>query len=85
MWRLSCSDSEEEEDEMPAMLKLDEVKRLVGQLDELEKIDLYRSLRKSILLSRYKQLAEKTGDIPIALDDITEAVEAVRSQQCLNG
>lgn len=67
------------------MLKLDEVKRLVGQLDELEKIDLYRSLRKSILLSRYKQLAEKTGDIPIALDDITEAVEAVRSQQCLNG
>lgn len=70
---------------MPAMLKLDEVKRLVGQLDELEKIDLYRSLRKSILLSRYKQLAEKTGDIPIALDDITEAVEAVRSQQCLNG
>jgi|GEM_PF-3367116 len=70
---------------MPAMLKLDEVKRLVGQLDEPEKIDLYRSLRKSILLSRYRQLAEKTGDIPIALDDITEAVEAVRSQQCPNG
>ncbi len=70
---------------MPTMPKLDEVKSLVGQLGEPEKIDLYRSLRKSILLSRYRQLAEKTGDVPITLDDITEAVDAVRSQRCPNG
>jgi hypothetical protein len=69
---------------MPAALRLDAeaVKALIGQLNDQEQIDIYRSLRKSVLKSRYIKLAEKTGSMPISFDDITEAVESVRTKQC---
>lgn len=69
---------------MPAVLKLgsEEIKGLIGQLSEQEKIDVYKSLRKSVLKSRYLDFADRKKNIPISLDDITEAVEAVRSGPC---
>lgn len=69
---------------MPAVLKIgsEEIKNLIGQLNEQEKLDIYKSLRKSFLKSQYLEIANSKKDIPISLDDITEAVEAVRSGSC---
>ncbi len=50
---------------MPAVLKLgsEEIKNLIGQLTEQEKLDIYKSLRKSFLKSQYLEIADSKKDI----------------------
>jgi hypothetical protein len=55
--------------------------KLINQLDDNDKFDLYNKLKKSLFLKRFNKLLKSTQTDELTLDDITKEVESVRKDK----
>jgi len=62
-------------------IDLDQLKRLIGQRDISEKLELIRELEKDTYPIRFRQLLKRLKIDDLTLDEITSEVELVRSQR----
>jgi len=55
--------------------------KLINQLDDNDKFELYNILRKSLFLKRFNELLKSTKTDELTLDEITKEVESVRKNK----
>jgi len=55
--------------------------KLINQLDDNDKFELYNKLKKSLFLKRFNELLKSTKTDELTLDDITKEVEFVRKDK----
>ena len=55
--------------------------KLINQLDDNDKFELYNKLKKSLFLKRFNKLLKSTQTDDLTLDDITKEVESVRKDK----
>jgi len=55
--------------------------KLINQLDDNDKFELYNILKKSLFLKRFNELLKSTKTDELTLDDITKEVESVRKDK----
>lgn len=68
---------------MPAVIKLNtkQVKEIINQLDDKEKIEMSDYLNSLTLTQQWKNFISKYSDCDLTIDEITEEVEKVRSER----
>ena len=68
---------------MPGNIKLskDQLKDIIKQLNEEEKLDLARYLDELTLEKRWKDFLFRKKNIPISYEEVTKEVEKVRSKR----
>lgn len=59
--------------------------KIIHQLDDKDKMELYNELKKSLFLKRYNKLLQSTETDELTLDEITKEVESVRKQRYEEG
>lgn len=59
--------------------------KVINQLDENDKLELYNELKKSLFLKRFNKLLKSTQTDELTIDDITNEVESVRKQRYEEG
>jgi len=59
-------------------LDLEQIKSLILQFNNDEKIELAKYLDKLTLKNRFEKLFSSLKEIPLSFDDVTREVEAVR-------
>lgn len=59
--------------------------KMLSQLDENDRFDIYTELKKSLFLKRFNQLLKSTRTDELSLEDITSEVESVRKQRYEKG
>ena len=59
--------------------------KIIHQLDDKDKMELYNELKKSLFLKRYNILLQSTETDELTLDEITKEVESVRKQRYEEG
>ncbi len=59
--------------------------KMLSQLDENDRFDIYTELKKSLFLKRFNQLLKTTRTNELSLEDITNEVESVRKQRYEKG
>jgi hypothetical protein len=62
-------------------IDLDQLKRLIGQRNINEKLELIRVLEKDTYSIRFRQLLKRMKIDDLTLDEITTEVESVRTQR----
>jgi hypothetical protein len=55
--------------------------KIINQLDDNDKFELYTELKKSFFLKRFNKLLESTRTEELTMDEITKEVESVRKQR----
>jgi len=59
--------------------------RIINQLDDNDKLELYNELKKSLFLKRFNKLLKSTRTDELSMDEITKEVESVRKQRYEEG
>jgi predicted DNA-binding protein YlxM (UPF0122 family) len=59
--------------------------KILEQLDEKDKLELFYELRKSLFLKRFNNLLKSTRTDDLSMEEITREVEAVRSSRYKDG
>jgi hypothetical protein len=59
--------------------------KVINQLDENDKLELYNELKKSLFLKRFNKLLKSTKTEKLSMEDITNEVESVRKQRYEEG
>jgi hypothetical protein len=59
--------------------------RILNELDDTDKLEIFNALKKSLFLTRFNTLLESTKTSELTLDEITKEVESVRKQRYDNG
>lgn len=59
--------------------------KIVNQLDDNDKFELYNELKKSLFLKRFNKLLKSTQTDELTMDEITNEVESVRKQRYEEG
>lgn len=59
--------------------------KIMNQLDENDKLELFYELKKSLFVKRFDQLLASTKTDKLSLDEITKEVESVRKERYEEG
>jgi hypothetical protein len=59
--------------------------RIINQLDDNDKFELFNELKKSLFLKRFNKLLSSTKTDELTIDEITNEVESVRKQRYEEG
>lgn len=59
--------------------------KIMRQLDENDKLELYYELKKSLFVKRFNKLIASTKTNELTLDEITREVESVRKERYEKG
>ena len=59
--------------------------RIINNLDDSDKLEIFNELKKSLFLTRFNTLLKSTKTSELTLDEITKEVESVRKQRYDNG
>jgi len=59
--------------------------RIINQLDDNDKFEIYNELKKSLFLKRFNKLLKSTRTDELTIDEITNEVESVRKQRYEEG
>jgi len=59
--------------------------KMLNQLNEKDRFEIYSELKKSLFLKRFNQLLESTRTNDLSMEDITNEVESVRKQRYEKG
>ncbi len=59
--------------------------KILEQLDEKDKLELFYELRKSLFIKRFNNLLKSTRTDDLSMEEITREVEAVRSSRYKDG
>jgi hypothetical protein len=59
--------------------------KIINQLDENDRFELYNELKKSLFLKRFNKLLKSTRTDELTMDEITKEVESVRKQRYEEG
>jgi len=59
--------------------------KIINQLDDNDKFELYNELKKSLFLKRFNKLLKSTRTDELTMDEITNEVESVRKQRYEEG
>ena len=59
--------------------------KIINQLDDNDKFELYNELKKSLYLKRFNKLLRSTKTDELTMEDITNEVESVRKQRYEEG
>jgi hypothetical protein len=59
--------------------------KIINQLDDNDKFELYNELKKSLFLKRFDKLLKSTKTDELTMEDITNEVESVRKQRYEEG
>jgi hypothetical protein len=59
--------------------------KIIHQLDDNDKLELFNELKKSLFLKRFNKLLMSTRTIELSMDEITKEVESVRKQRYEDG
>jgi len=59
--------------------------RIINQLDDNDKFELFNELKKSLFLKRFNKLLKSTETDKLTMDEITKEVELVRKQRYEEG
>ena len=59
--------------------------KIINQLDDNDKFELYNELKKSLFLKRFNKLLKSTKSDELTIEDITNEVESVRKQRYEEG
>lgn len=59
--------------------------KIINQLDDNDKFELYNELKKSLFLKRFNKLLKSTRTDELTMDEITREVESVRKQRYEEG
>jgi len=59
--------------------------KMLNQLNEKDRFEIYSELKKSLFLKRFNQLLESTLTNDLSMEDITNEVESVRKQRYEKG
>ncbi len=59
--------------------------KLINQLDDNDKFELFNELKKSLFLKRFNKLLKSTQTELLTMDEITKEVESVRKQRYEEG
>lgn len=59
--------------------------KMLSQLNENDRFEIYTELKKSLFLKRFNQLLKTTRTNELSLEDITNEVESVRKQRYEKG
>lgn len=55
--------------------------KMIKSLNEVDKMDIYNELKKSLFLNRFNKLLKSTKTSELSFDEITKEVEAVRKNR----
>lgn len=66
-------------------IKKSQFLRILNQLDEKDKLELFYELRKSLFLKRFNKLLQSTRTDELTMDEITQEVESVRKDRYEKG
>ena len=59
--------------------------KIIYQLDDNDKLELFNELKKSLFLKRFNKLLKSTRTDELSMDEITKEVESVRKQRYEEG
>ena len=59
--------------------------KIINQLDDNDKFELFNELKKSLFLKRFNKLLKSTRTDELTMDEITTEVESVRKQRYEEG
>ncbi len=59
--------------------------RLLKNLNQNDKLEIYNELKKSLFLNRFNKLLKSTETNELSMEEITHEVESVRKQRYENG
>ncbi len=59
--------------------------RIINQLDDNDKFELFNELKKSLFLKRFNKLLKSTRTDELSMDEITKEVESIRKQRYEEG
>jgi len=59
--------------------------RIIKQLDDNDKFELFNELKKSLFLKRFNKLLNSTQTDELTIDEITNEVETIRKQRYEEG
>ena len=59
--------------------------RIINQLDDNDKFELFNELKKSLFLKRFNKLLNSTQTDELTFDEITNEVETIRQQRYEEG
>lgn len=59
--------------------------RIINQLDDNDKLELFYELKKSLFLKRFNKLLKSTRTDELIMDEMTKEVESVRKQRYEEG
>jgi hypothetical protein len=59
--------------------------KMLNQLNEKDRFEIYTELKKSLFLKRFNQLLKSTRTNDLSMGDITNEVESVRKQRYEKG
>ena len=59
--------------------------KIINQLDDNDKFELFNELKKSLFLKRFNKLLKSTQTDELSMDEITKEVESVRRQRYEEG
>lgn len=59
--------------------------KIINQLDDNDKFELFNELKKSLFLKRFNKLLKSTRTDELTMDEITKEVESVRKQRYEEG
>jgi len=66
-------------------IKKSQFLKILDQLDENDKLELFYELRKSLFLKRFNKLLQSTRTDELTMDEITREVESVRKNRYEKG
>jgi hypothetical protein len=55
--------------------------KIINNLNEADKLEIYNELKKSLFLKRFNKLLQSTKTNELTLDEITKEVESVRKRR----
>jgi len=59
--------------------------KIINQLDDNDKLELFNVLKKSVFLKRFNKLLCSTQNNALTMEEITQEVESVRKQRYEEG
>lgn len=59
--------------------------KIINQLDDNDKFEIFNELKKSLFLKRFNKLQRSTQTNELSMDEITQEVESVREQRYEEG
>lgn len=66
-------------------LKKSQFLKIINQLDEKDRLEIYNELKKSLFLKRFNKLLQSTKNDELTMDEITKEVESVRKKRYEEG